>query len=597
MADAYYAAMSSGPTSKRGRYELQKAAMLSIRQGGGFDSHWRDIGDFLMPRRTRFWSGDRNRGDKRMQNIIDSTGSFAVRTLESGMHAGLTSPARPWMKLTTPDPDLAEHGPVKEWLHVVTQRMLTVFSQTNLYNSLPLVYGDMGLFGTAAMSVVLDEEDLFRTFTYPIGSYCLSIDKRGKVDTFYREYEMSVRQVVKEFGVRPGMTTLDWSHISNRVKNAWDRGMYEEAVTIGWLVQPNDDRNPRALDANKRMPFVSCHFEVDVDGATTSVATENKFLRESGFQSFPILAPRWRITGEDSYGTDSCGMLALGDVRQLQVMGRRKGQLLAKAVDPPLMGPSSLRSQKTSLIQGDITYVDARDGQMGLKPIHEVRLEGYQHLVQDANDVRFLIRRAFYEDLFLMIATTDQVIGADRPTAREIDERHEEKMLALGPVLERTNDELLEPLVDRTFEIMDKAGLVPDPPDELDGVKLKVEYLSILAQAQKLVGVVSQDRFVNSIIPMVEFFPQVRHKLKAFQVVDIYADITGVDPRQVRPDDEAQKLADDEEQAAAQAQQAEAMKSMGQAAAAAGAAPVAPNSPLDQIMSGQQMGAAEQDVM
>jgi hypothetical protein len=593
--DAYYAAMSAGPTSKRGRYELQKAALLSIRQGGGFDAHWRDIGDFLMPRRTRFWSGDRNRGDKRLQNIIDSTGSFAVRTLESGMHAGLTSPARPWMKLTTPDPDLAEFGPVKEWLHVVTQRMLTVFAQTNLYNSLPLVYGDMGLFGTAAMSVLLDDQDLFRTFTYPIGSYCLAINKRGVVDTFYREYEMSVRQVVKEFGVRPGMSSIDWTTISTRVKNAWDRGLYEESVTIGWLVQPNDDRKPNAIDANKRMPFTSCHFEIDVDGQQ-QVASENKFLRESGFTTFPILAPRWRITGEDSYGTDSCGMMALGDVRQLQVMGRRKGQLLAKAVDPPLMGPSSLRSQKTSLIQGDITYVDAREGQMGLKPIHEVRLEGYQHLVQDANDVRFLIRRAFYEDLFLMIATSDQVLGADRPTAREIDERHEEKMLALGPVLERTNDELLDPLVDRAYELMERSGLIPEPPDELDQVKLKVEYLSILAQAQKLVGVVGQDRFVNSVLPLVEFFPEVRKKIKAFEVVNIYADITGVNPTQVRPDDEAQQMADEEQQMAAQAQQAATMKDAGQGVAAMGAAPVATGSPLDQIISGgagsQQMAEA-----
>lgn len=590
MADAYYAALSAGATSKRARYELQAQAMLGIRQGGGWDTHWKDIGDFLMPRRTRFWTGDRNRGDKRLQNIIDSTGSFAVRTLESGMHAGLTSPARPWMKLTTPDPDLAEHGPVKEWLHVVTQRMLTVFAQTNLYNSLPLVYGDMGLFGTAAMAVLLDEQDLFRTFTYPIGSYSLAINKRGVVDTFYREYEMSVRQCVKEFGVRPGLTSIDWTNISTRVKNAWDNGRYEEPVTIGWLVQPNDDRRPNSIDAAKRMPFTSCHYELDVDGFQT-VSHENKFLRESGFNTFPILAPRWRITGEDSYGTDSCGMMALGDVRQLQVMGRRKGQLLAKAVDPPLMGPSSLRSQKTSLIQGDITYVDAREGQMGLKPIHEVRLEGYQHLVQDANDVRFLIRRAFYEDLFLMIATSDSVLGADRPTAREIDERHEEKMLALGPVLERTNDELLDPLIDRAYEIMERAGLIPEPPDELNNVKLKVEYLSILAQAQKLVGVVGQDRFMNSLLPMVEVFPEIRHKVKAFQVVDIYADVTGVDPRQIRPDEEAQELADGEQQAAAQAQQAVAMKDMAQAAAAAGKDPVAQNSPLDQMMQqGTQPG-------
>jgi hypothetical protein len=179
-------------------------------------------------------------------------------------------------------------------------------------------------------------------------------------------------------------------------------------------------------------------------------------------------------------------------------MQKKKGQLISKAVDPPLVGPSTLRTQKTSLLAGDITYNDSRDGMAGLRPIHEVRLEGFQHLTSDMREVQFRIQRAFYEDLFLMIATSDEKLGAQRPTAREIDERHEEKLLALGPVLERTNDELLDPIVDRAFDLMETNGLLPPPPEELHGVKLKVEYISILATAQKLVGVAAQDRFLQS---------------------------------------------------------------------------------------------------
>ena len=86
------------------RLEALRSSLWSGR--ASFDSHWRELGDWMLPRRTRFWSADRNKGDKRNQNIIDSTARFAARTLQSGLHAGLTSPARPWFKLSTHDPAL-----------------------------------------------------------------------------------------------------------------------------------------------------------------------------------------------------------------------------------------------------------------------------------------------------------------------------------------------------------------------------------------------------------------------------------------------------------------------------------------------------------
>lgn len=518
--------------AKRERYANLRSKLWSDRSS--FDPHWRELSEFIMPRRSRFTSNDRNRGDKRNQSIIDSTGRFAARTLSSGLHAGLTSPARPWMNLTTPDPDLAEFGPVKEWLHIVTKRMLAVFTQTNLYNVFPMVYGDMGVFATAAMAMLEDSKDLFRCYSYPVGSYAFGLDGRGVVSTFVRDYELSVRQVVELFGWNEDKREIDWSNISLAVKAAWDAGDYENAVPLTWVVMPNVNANKNRLES-RYLPFSSCHFETNDQGSDAGL----KLLRESGFRSFPVMGPRWDITGEDAYGTDCPGMTALGDIKQLQIMQRRKAQAINKMVDPPLVGPTSLMTQKTSLLAGDITYLDGREGMQGLKPIHEVRLDVSQ-LAQDIGETQWRIQRAFYEDLFLMLARSDDRGGVQPPTAREVEERHEEKLIALGPVLERTNDELLDPVVDRAYAMMEAAGMIPPAPEQLEGVNLKVEYTSIMAQAQKLVGVTGSDRFLQTSMGMLELFPQVRHKLKVFQIVDNYADMLGVDPRTIVPTEEAE---------------------------------------------------------
>jgi hypothetical protein len=312
-------------------------------------------------------------------------------------------------------------------------------------------------------------------------------------------------------------------------------------------------------------------------------------LRESGFKTFPIMVPRWDVTGEDSYGTDCPGMTALGDVKQLQTETRRKGQAIAKQIDPPLTGPSSLRTQKTSLRPGDITYQDVREGMQGLKPIHEVRIV-LRDLTADIKEVQYRIQRAFFEDLFLMLARSDDMRGAQPPTAREIDERHEEKLLALGPVLERTNDELLDPIVDRVFQMMFDAGLFEPPPKELEGVAIKAEYISILAQAQKLVGVVGQDRFLQSIAVMAQTDPSVLHKIDTFQAVDNYADMLGVDPRLVKTNEEARATLAAAQQAQATAAKAAQAVDVAKAGKLASETPLSGDTALNKIVASASQG-------
>lgn len=517
-----------------------------------FDAHYRELGEYYFPRRTRFFDQDRNRGDKRNQKIINCTGPLAARTLRSGMMAGITSPARPWRRLTTPDPDLAEFGRVKQWLDVVNRRMTTLSLRSNLFNALPTMYGDAGVFATAAMGVDDDDDDLMRFYTFPVGSYWLATDARGVTNTFMREFQMTVRQLVEKFGNLEAGPDRRWANFSLTVQQAWDLGNYETPISVVWIVAPNPDYRSDRLEA-KYKRFTSCYFEQGAGGMTGLSAladltslSDDRFLRESGYDRFPILAPRWDVTGEDTYGTACPGMDGLGDVKEVQLLEKRKSRALEKQLNPPLKGPTSLRTQKASLLAGDITYVDEREGQGGLKPIHETTMS-IKDVTADIKEKEHRIQRVFYEDLFLMLAQSDR----REITAREIDERHEEKLLALGQVLERMNDELLDPLTDIQFDKMLAAGLIPPAPDELRGMDLKVEYISIMAQAQKLVGAAGTERFVSFVGNMAGAFPQVLKKVNAFQVVDEYADMMGVSAKLVVSDDDAMAVQQQEDEAKA----------------------------------------------
>lgn len=526
------------PETKRDKLEVLRSQLESER--ASFISHWRDLGDYILPRRLRLNSADVNKGDRRNLKIIDSTATLSARTLRSGMMGGVTSPARPWFRLTVPDPGLADVPSVKSWLHIVSQRMADVFIRSNIYNVLPIVYGDIGTFGTAAMIIEEDFEDVIRSYPFPIGSYMIAMNDRMKVDVFFREFRMTVRQLVQRFGKRLPGGDIDWSNFSEHVKSLYEAGSLETWIDVCHVIQPNSEFDPKKLHA-KHKRYLSCYYEKGTSSATNgnylTGRSSDIYLRESGYDYFPVLCPRWEITGEDVYGTDCPGMVALGDIKQLQLGEKRSAQAIEKMVNPPMTGPATLKNQKASILPGDITYVDVREGQQGFRPAHEVNpriaeLEGKQE------QVRNRIRRAFFEDLFLMLSTTDR----RQITAREIEERHEEKLLALGPVLEQLNQDLLDPLIDITFDIMNRQGLIPEPPKEIQGVSLKVEYISIMAQAQKLVGISTVERFVGFAGQVASVNPETLDKIDADQMIDVYGDMLSIQPGIIRSDEDVAKI-------------------------------------------------------
>lgn len=522
----------NGKVHTRARFEKVRGQLELERSS--YWSHWQDLSKFILTRQSRFFPQDANKGYGRDQLIVDNTGTRAAQTLASGMMSGITSPARPWFRLTTQDPDLAENDAVKDWLDLATQREMAILLRSNVYNSLPMVYKGLAVFGTSALSIEEDFDKCVKTQVFPIGSYMVANDDNGKIRVFMRIFVMTVRQIVEKFCEKDDSSgEIDWSHVSKRVRNLWKNGQYEAWVEVVHVILPNEQYDPGRVDA-KWKKFRSTYYERGVipsagSGTLPSVSSDDDlFLSDKGYDYFPILCPRWEVSStEDVYGVSSPGIIALGDIKQLQVGERRGLQAVEKMVNPPLVGPSVLRSGKVSILPGDITYLDSPGGQSpALKPVHEVNfdvtaLKGWQDAVRER------INKAFFVDLWLMLTNDER---EQPPTATEIAARKEEKLLMLGPVLEQLNQDLLDPLITITFRLMLRQGRIPPPPPELRGQVLHIEYVSILAQAQKALGISAMDRFSQFCLQLAEVRPDSLDVVDFDEMVKRYAEAVGVPP-------------------------------------------------------------------
>ena len=510
--------MAADSLTRKQRAFLRKGALWTERSS--WMTHWREISEYQQPRAGRFVVTDVNRGERRHNSIYDNTAIFASRTLAAGMMSGMTSPARPWFRLGLGDRELMEYGPVKTWLHRTGLLLREVFAQSNTYRSLHAGYEELGLFGTWASIMLPDFETVLHHYPMTIGEYAIGADHRGVVNTLAREFQMTVGQMVEQFGTE---------NVSATVKNLYDRHSLDAWVPVVHLIEPNKWRDPSKRD-NRNMRFSSRYFEAQND------RTNDQFLSDSGFKRFPVLAPRWMVTGQDIYGS-SPGMEALGDVKQLQHEQLRKSQGIDYQTNPPIQVPTAYKDATRNRLPGGVMYVDSTSQNSGIRSAFEIQLN-LQHLLVDIQDVRERIRSAYYADLFLMLANATR----SNITATEVAERHEEKLLMLGPVLERLHNELLSPMIDIAFDYCVEAGILPPVPQELNGVDLNIEFVSTLAQAQRAVSAQGMDRLLGTIGSMNAIFPEARDKIDIDQVIDDYGDLYGVNPEIIVPDDKVAEL-------------------------------------------------------
>lgn len=500
--------------SLRARCQKRLEGMKQVRLP--FEPEWRDIAKYAATARTRFLNTETNQR-RRNTKILDEHGIFAFRTLTGGMTSGLSSPSRPWFSLRTYDEALMEDREVKGWLADVERRMYAFLASTNFYGAAKSGYGEMGLFGTEACVMVEHAERGAVCHALTAGEYWIACGDSTEPDTLYRRTPMTVLQAVQTFK----------GEVSARIRNLYDASTYDEIVPIFHAIEPNRDRDPNMIDRRNK-PWRSVYWD-ESDGA-------DKVLRESGYDEQPFWAPRWDTVGADVYGY-SPGMDALPSLRELQLQVKRRNEAIDQLVKPEKVAPATV---KLTGQPGNIATAASVDKNQIFVP-YQIPYQVVEALREEIQKCKEQIDRASYADLFLAITNMP---GIQPRNVEEIASRNEEKLTQLGPVIERVNNEKLEVAIDRAFGIMSRGRLLAEAPEALRDVNLKVEFVSILAQMQRMVGIGQIERVSGFVGNLAAAFPEAGDKFNADEAIDEYAERAGVGGKVIRTDAEVKAIRD-----------------------------------------------------
>ena len=485
---------------------LQNILAVAKEDRRPYWEYWRELARYTLPHRSSWLSSQREQHQWKLRNpdLLDGTSVLAINTLSSGLMNGITSPSRPWFRLTS---KAATSKRSKAWLEDSTARMLSAMAESNFYTGLNIMFTDISWASTASMLILEDDETVFRAYNPPLGEFYLIVDDTQRVRGFAREFTWKVTAVAKRFGEDNLCET------SKQALRSDGGNKYGATSKVIHLIEVNDDTIPDVASSSTH-PYREVYWE--------EKCGDNKTVLEvNGFHEWPLASPRWDVTGADPYGIGP-SMKALGDIKQLQQMTKRKLQAIDKMVNPPVQADIQLKNKPMSMMPSSVTFV-AGGGNAGVRPVYQIQPD-LQHITLEIGAVQQRIRDHYYNYLFQAITQLDTV-----RSAIEIQERKSENLVLLGPVLERVEAEALDPAVSRVFGIMQRKGLFdPDVPEELQGGDVEIKYSSILSEAQKAVGAAPIERLVGFLGNLAAAQPQVLDTVNWDKLVDTYAERLGV---------------------------------------------------------------------
>lgn len=573
---------------KRSRAAAVRARWNSLNriyEDNGWMEHHRKIASMMSPRKQRYLRSSTvlandtaGRGSQMNGSVLNSIGMVSSRILSSGMMSGITSPARPWFRIGLPLTQAkGRTRAANKWLWTVGQIMLEIIAQSNCYKSLAALYEELGMFGVASSFMGEDFEDVITLQPLTIGEYRIACDAKGNVDTEYRQFVLSVANVVMKFG---------FENCSQNVQNQWNNRRYDNEVVIMHAVEPNALANPYVL-GNGSKKFCSTYIEVASQDDTTSQGRDpDKCLREAFFDYFPYLSPRWSIIGPDAYGY-APGMAALPEMQSVNQLELNKAQMVDRSSRPPLQAPPQFRG-KINYQPSGVTFVSDPTG-MGIKELFKVDPQAIQQVREEIKIKEDSVKTAFFADLW------QQMLDSDRRemTAAEVGERRSEKLVSLGPVLQQVEGDLLMPLIKFVYWRGVTSGIFPDPPDEIKGHPIRVEFVSVMHQAMQNAATAGIERVLGFAGNLAPIFPEVVDNIDIDEAFLTYCDFIGVAPTILNDADKRDAKRQQKAQAAQRQQMLEAAPALATAGANLASVDVGGGDTAAALMAGRT-GSAQQ---
>jgi hypothetical protein len=501
-----------------------------------WEAEWRTISEYLLPGRGVYQSLSKPRKRKLTSpKVVNNMAEDALYVLTSGMHGNLTSPSRPWFKLSWSDSRLKYIEPLKRWLQQAEELMHEKLQASNFYAVINSFYVEYAGFGTGSMYVGSDTDDDTVPFRFELltaGEYTVSFNSKGLSDGFYRVIFKTQRQLAEMF---PDTVSPD---IKKRVKQ--NEGGIDKpyaAILEGVVKQPYQDK-----------PFTQVYYELATSSAGARSVDSQTPLRVKGFYEFPYPVGRWGTIGSDTYGIGP-GSRALPDIKRLQEMEKAFLMAAHKTLDPPLNAPARMRGKLNTLPGGYNYYSNPNEK---VEQMYQVNFD-YNGISNAIERVEQRIQRNFFNDIFL---TASRDPNASPLKARQVDVHEIEKMLRLGPVIERLQHEFFQPIIERCFNIMLRKDMFEPLSPELAQMasEYKITLVSPLASAQKASALQGINSFLAFIGQAAQFDQGIMDNVDIDEATREYADITGVKLGILRTEEDVAAIRQ-QRQAAQQAQQ------------------------------------------
>ena len=542
-------------------YTYSNGRLLGLRINRySFWTHWRELADYYLPRRYK-WLITPNqmaRGAPINQHILDSSGCIYALRLAAGLVSGKSSPINPWFRLKIGYIDSTKTSPVSLWLAECERLLYIIFSESNFYNSIATFYLDLVVFGTATMLIYEDFKSVINCVNPCAGEYYLDVDGKYRPCIFYREFTLTIDALVSKFGLE---------NVSNAARELYllpDGSGRTRELIVAHSIEPNDDGNAVRFGFSPNFTFREAYWEW---GGSTSpqggAQNEPQFLRRSGFHESPLVAGRWDLVSNDAYGR-SPAMDGLPDQKQIQLETRRKAQAIDKMVNPPLVADVQLKNQPANLTPGGITYVQgfAAAGKPGFASVYETKFP-VQEIATDLELVKSRLSQVFFNDI---LRTASQYETRSNVTAVEWDLRKSESLVMLGPVLERIDNEVLKPTIERVFAMANRARILPPPPPEIQGQMMNIEFMGMLSQAQQATQASSIERVLSLAGNLVGVVPEIMDNIDTDYSFEKYSSLLNNDPKMIRSPDQLATIRKQRAQQNQQQQQAAIAQQLSQGA-------------------------------
>lgn len=474
-----------------------------------WEAYWEELARYFVPQKNNVY-GFRMSGQKLENMLFDSESVHAVELLASALHGMLTNPSLNWFGLSSGDVKLDEIKSVNVWLQSAVNKMIVRLNNSNFQTEIHELYTDLVSFGTGKMGIFKDDITGIRFSSSPIYDSYVEENNKGQVDTVFTEKEWTVRQIVQEFGEK--VITQKAPDIMKKYEK--DPECKEKILHC---VMPRDVKSKSRVP--KAMAFASIHI----------FPRGEQILRESGFRQNPFAVPRWTKLSNEMYGR-SPAMKCLSDVKSLNTMVKSMIQQGQLAAAPPVQAPDDGLLSPVRFVPHGVTFY--RSGTKDrVEPLNiSGNMAVNEKLIQMFQDK---IAKAFFINQL-------QLNEGPQMTATEVNQRTEEKLRLLGPILGRLHNELLKPIIDRVFEIMMEEGEFDEAPPELAGRVLEIQYTSQIAKAQKVSEADVFPRFLGIIAPMTNVKPEMLDNVDTDGLYRYYANLLNLpaqltmDPANVR---------------------------------------------------------------